>query len=76
MLGHEYRMPAHWRLPAVVGRLRCGEAAGDEIAGMVEHNSKAALAEIGTVVGSELKLLPEWRTAQSIEDAVEITHHC
>ena len=64
MLGEEYGVASHRRLPAVVWRCRKRETSADEILAMAADRLHALLGDVLPVVGREMKARAELRLCE------------
>ncbi len=74
MLGDEHRVPAVGRLLTVVGRLRCGQSAIDEIAGVRQNHREAPGFQIRTILLAKPEAASEARPRKPLEQRIEIIH--
>ena len=64
MLGEEYGVASHRRLPAVVWRCRKRETSADEVLAMTANRLHALLGDVLPVVGGEMKARAELRLCE------------
>jgi hypothetical protein len=75
MLRNKYRMPAHRRLFAVVGRLSGREPLCDEVGSVFQHHRHATLVEISPLFWTQTKPRAESQSGEPWKHIVKRAHH-
>ena len=55
MLGHKHRVTTKWRLLAIIGQAGWGQALGDKVTRMIQHQRQALGLQIRLILEVELE---------------------
>ena len=74
MLGYEDGVIPHWGLLSIVDGVRGGKTLDDELARVLQDRRQAFFRQICTFVSAQAKAGSEFRSGQSCEEFIDVTH--